>query len=312
MADVINSAFPNLFDIGVREQVSLALCNSASDTFFLLSGPPSFVDTGITVTGGSSGTMDTTATYTSLCPLLFTMSFTDSENKQPDQQIGSFGTANTVTAPSPFTPTYKAIQVGAAAYVTSNPCAGASGRSGDSGTYLAPTIDGYTNQWNLLKRLYYWLLADSATVGAPNSSGDLFKLFFGSEEQNPNAVAPDPSCIWGNFAKSDLYKVPFGLMVAVCDKSKRGQTVRYYEGCVLQQAGANNLDAGIGRVTTYQGTGGFTCTYSKCRTFTRGEIDTMMGASGKSGSGNLGNLGFLEKLLTRYGGSGNASAVSLK
>lgn len=296
MADnvpIVNDAFPNLFDIGVREQVSLALCNSASDTFFLLSGPPSFLDSGMSTAGGQVSGVADSASLGKMCPLLFTMSFADQENKQPDQQIGSFGTANTVTAPSPFTPTYKAISVGAAAYVTSNPCAKKGDR--DDTAYMLKTPEDGPNKWNLLKRLYYWLLADTELMG--EDAGEFRGLYIGNESEKPNAVAPDDYEIWGNFAKSDLYKVPFGLMAVICDKNKYGQAIRYYEGCVLQQAGNSNIDAGLGRVTTYQGTDGFSCTYAKCRTFTRGEINTMIPGSYESGS----NAGFLQKVLERFG-----------
>lgn len=91
-------------------------------------------------------------------------------------------------------------------------------------------------------------------------------------------------------------------MVVVCDKSKHGQVIRYYEGCVLQNAGNSNLDAGLGRVTTYQGTQGFSCTYAKVRTFSEGEINSMIPNSfGSSGS----QASFLEKVLRAFGQTGN-------
>ena len=280
--------FTNLFDISVRDQVSLALSNSASDTFFLLSGPPSFKD----LSGQSDTSLDTfdKNSVDMLCPLLFSQSFVDNEQKMPDQQIGSLGTANTVTAPSGTTATAKTISVQAAAYVTAKPFAGDSDQP-YKGTFLV----GKKHRWNMLKRIYYWLLNDNTH----DFSKRVEQEYIGNEAKKPWAVAPDVLAPWGNFAKSDLYKVPFGIMVVVASKDRSPLKITYYEGCVLQSAGYAELAANMQQPVTFAGTGGFQATFTKRVTFNDTECANIAG-KGTNGS-DRGSL--FSDLLEAYGGS---------
>lgn len=297
MAD--SSFFTNLFDISVRDQVSLALSNSASDTFFLLSGPPSFSDLS---KSGAASSQDTAEAgqfddYASLlCPLLFSQSFVDSEQKMPDQQIGSLGTSNTVTAPSGATVTSKTITVQAAAYVTAKPFAGDSQEKAVRRTgLLAPQylLNGKPHCWNMLKRLYYWLITDS------DFGPQIAEAYIGNEAKKPWAVAPEYTAPWGNFAKSDLYKIPFGIMAVVASKDRSPLKITYYEGCVLQGAGYAELSATLQQPVTFAGTGGFQTTFTKRVTFNDEQCKLIAGTgTDSSGRGNL-----FQQLLKAYGGS---------
>lgn len=301
MATNSNTFFSNLFDISVKEQVALTLCNSASDNFFILSGPPSFDNL-----GGMSGVtnlyeIDNSSTTNNknaqkLCPLLFTQSFNDIERRYPDPQLGSFGTNNLITAPSANTTTQKSISIGAAAYVTTTPWAMA---KFTSTSYLIAQLqdtEGRKQRWNLLKRLYFWLLNNENYISSFTGND---AEYIGDEAENQRAVAPDICAPWGNFAKSDLYKVPFGLMVLVAAKDKSPISLRYYEGCLLQDVdGGINLRAGVGQPTAFSGTSSLTCTYTKVRTFN----DTESTAIAGSGTG-AGDSSLLQKLLNDFGKS---------
>ena len=286
--------FTNLFDISVRDQVSLALSNSASDTFFLLSGPPSFKD----LSGTDATTQDeatagdfNTNSVKKLCPLLFSQSFVDTEQKMPDQQIGSLGTSNTVTAPSGTTATAKTISVQAAAYVTAKPFAGDYDQTYD-GDFLKQESKDKPHRWNMLKRIYYWLLND------PKFSKKVMDEYIGNEAKKPWAVAPDVLAPWGNFAKSDLYKIPFGIMAVVASKDRSPLKITYYEGCVLQGAGYAELAANMQQPVTFAGTGGFQSTFTKRVTFSDNECKNIAG-TGTSGS----DRSLFSDLLSAYGSS---------
>lgn len=295
MAD--SSFFTNLFDISVRDQVSLALSNSASDTFFLLSGPPSFQDlsgnNADTEKNASRGNFD--QNRNKLCPLLFSQSFVDSEQKMQDQQIGSLGTANTVTAPSGTAITSKSISVQAAAYVTAKPFAGDAALTDQK---IFGSADNSSHRWNMLKRLYFWLITD--TKFGP----EVKKEYIGNEAKRPWAVAPDVLAPWGNFAKSDLYKIPFGVMAVVASKDRSPLKITYYEGCVLQGAGFAELAVNLQQPVTFAGTGGFQATFTKRVTFTDTECGNIAGQAGTSGS-DRGSL--FQELLQAYGSAAKSS-----
>lgn len=297
MANNKQTFFQSLFDISVREQVALTLCNSASDNFFLLSGPPDFLSLAGSRTGadGLYQTDGKSDIAKAVCPLLFTQSFNDIERKMPDPQIGSFGTANVITAPSAQTTTQKMISIGAAAYVTTNPWAMA--KYADN-SYIIDTVFQDTRQrWNLLKRIYFWLLnhKDETIRKAFKDDGE----YIGDEADNPRAVAPDQYAPWGNFGKSDIYKVPFGLMVLVAAKDKSPIAIRYYEGCILQDVdGGLNLRAGLGTPTAFGGTSSLNMTYTRVRTFTERECKNIAGEGNGAAGGSI-----LTKLLEEYGSS---------
>lgn len=294
MANETTSFFSNLFDISVKEQVALALCNSASDTFFILSGPPEFNNLGGVT--GTTNLSDTSDASKDLCPLLFTQSFTDIERKYPDPQIGSFGTANVITAPTANTTTQKSISIGAAAYVTTNPWALAIYGSQD-GYLRDERLKNKAVRWNLLKRIYFWLVNHSDKSIRDAFLDDNNGEYLGDEAQNSRAVAPDHYAPWGNFAKSDIYKVPFGLMVLVAAKDKSPISLRYYEGCILQDVdGGMNLRAGIGTPTSFAGTASLALTYTKVRTFTKTDSENIAGKGSSTG-----NTSILQKIIDSYG-----------
>lgn len=284
--------FQSLFDISVKEQIALTLCNSASDNFFLLAGPPDFMK--LTGNKRTPGLLTSDSNISKqLCPLLFTQSFNDIERKMPDPQIGSFGTANVITAPSAQTTTQKMISIGAAAYVTTNPWAMAKYSSQDN--YIVnETLKDPKQRWNLLKRIYFWLLNNDNTVYQ-----DAFKEdgeYIGDEAVNPRAVAPDAYAPWGNFGKSDIYKVPFGLMVLVAAKDKSPIALRYYEGCILQDVdGGLNLRAGLGTPTSFGGTSSLNLTYTRVRTFTKDESENIAGKGVNAGKPSI-----LQQLIEDY------------
>jgi len=288
-----NSFFAQLFDISVREQVDLALCNSASDSFFILSGPPSFEKLGLSTSTDNNLTVKS-SNIQELCPLLFTQSFADIERKYPDPQIGSFGTPNLITAPSASTTTQKSLMIGAAAYVTTNPWASGAGEP----LNMPSDLTRKEQRWNLLKRMYFWLLV--------RENGKYYEKikseYYANEASKPRAVAPDEWAPWGNFAKSDLYKVPFGLMVLVAAKDRSPISLKYYEGCVLQDVdGGTNLRAAVGQPTTFSGTGSLSCTYTRVQTFNSEEAKNIAGKGSSTTGSSL-----LEELIADFGASTNA------
>lgn len=291
-----NSFFSQLFDISVREQVALALCNSASDSFFILSGPPEFDKLISNRDSDASRLSLSSAASSKLCPLLFTQSFVDVERKYPDPQIGSFGTPNLITAPSANTTTQKSLMIGAAAYVTTNPWA----MNIDKTDWGVAALKDDRQRWNLLKRLYFWILINN------NYYNSFVQEYIGNEAAKPRVVAPDEYAPWGNFAKSDLYKVPFGLMVLVAAKDKSPISLKYYEGCVLQDVdGGTNLRAAVGQPTTFSGTGSLSCTYTRVQTFTDQQARNIAG----NGAGVKQSDTLLYKLLKEFGQSTTAQTI---
>lgn len=304
-----NNFFTDLFDISVREQIALSLCNSASDTFFLLSGPPKFdklqdILLGSSTTTISAGSVTASSPLSKLCPLLFSTQFADSENKNPDPLLYSLGTANTVVAPASSSVTQKSLYVTASAYVTKDPWA-LNQKAGTS--YLedgSPAkIDGGKNQrWNMLKRLYFWMLNDSTYANyfpkEPNADGSSTS-YIGNEAVYPWAVAPDVNAPWGNFAKSDLYKIPFGIMAVTATKDRIPLKVTYYEGCLLQSLMGAELSAALQTPVTYAGTSGFTASFAKRITFSDKDCLNICGISG-DGVLDAGNGGLFSQILEDY------------
>ncbi len=312
-----NNFFTDLFDISVREQIALALCNSASDSFFLLSGPPQFSKLGENPISLFNGATDVTTVsegngLTRLCPLLFSQQFTDYEPKTPDPLLYSLGTSNSVVAPSSGVTTQKQISVQAAAYVTRDPWA-LNNKAND--TYIqsgsAAAFQPLDQRWNMLKRLYFWLLNDPNYVeyfsnsDAPGSASD--KSYIGDESQKPWAVAPDTNAPWGNFAKSDVYKIPFGLMAVVATKDRVPLKITYYEGCLLQNLIGAELNASLNAPVTYAGTSGFTCTFARRKTFSDQECMSIAGNEGTDEVLSSGTNGLFSAILTDYLGTANGT-----
>lgn len=298
-----NNFFTDLFDISVREQIALALCNSASDTFFLLSGPPKFsklegaLKEGTTVESVTEG-----SALTQLCPLLFSTQFVDNESKNPDPLLYSLGTANTVVAPASSSVTQKTLQVVASAYVTRDPWA-LNQKAG--ATYLnsgsAAADDAENQRWNMLKRLYFWMLNNKEYADFFKAPTDTeVTSYIGNEAIYPWAVAPDTKAPWGNFAKSDLYKVPFGLMAVTATKDRVPLKITYYEGCLLQTLFGAELSAALQTPVTYAGTSGFTASFAKRQTFSDQECLTMAGLETANGVLNSGTGNLFSKILSDY------------
>lgn len=102
--------------------------------------------------------------------------------------------------------------------------------------------------------------------------------------------------------KSDLYKVPFGLMVLVAAKDRSPISLKYYEGCVLQDVdGGTNLRAAVGQPTTFSGTGSLSCTYTRVQTFNSEEAKNIAGKGSSTADSSL-----LEELIKDFGASTNA------
>lgn len=299
-----NNFFTDLFDISVREQIALSLCNSASDTFFLLSGPPKFDKlqdlTKSVQTGISAGSVEAGQALSKLCPLLFSTQFVDSENKNPDPLLYSLGTANTVVAPASSSVTQKQLYVTASAYVTKDPWAL---NQKSSGSYLDQNgaAAGENQRWNMLKRLYFWMLNDEAYAGffPEDPAGDGSDAsYIGNESVYPWAVAPDRNAPWGNFAKSDLYKIPFGIMAVTATKDRVPLKITYYEGCLLQSL-MGSEHAALQTPVTYAGTSGFTSSFAKRVTFSDKDCLNICGISA-NGVLSAGNGSLFSMILSDY------------
>lgn len=301
-----NNFFTDLFDISVREQIALSLCNSASDTFFLLSGPPKFDKlqelTTSDQTGTSAGSVTSEQALSKLCPLLFSTQFADSENKNPDPLLYSLGTANTVVAPASSSVTQKQLYVTASAYVTKDPWA-LNQKSSDSYLDQNGAAAGENQRWNMLKRLYFWMLNDTTyTKFFPEDpAGDGSDAsYIGNESVYPWAVAPDRNAPWGNFAKSDLYKIPFGIMAVTATKDRVPLKITYYEGCLLQSLMGAELSAALQTPVTYAGTSGFTASFAKRVTFSDKDCLNICGVNSPGGVLSAGSGSLFSMILSDY------------
>jgi len=253
------------FDLTVRDQVEASVLNGGGDSMFLFSGPPSFskIEDSNFVALGSEGAAAIGDNW--LCPLLFTSSFSDPDYRPPDGQLASFGTQKTIAAPSFSNPAPRSLMIGSMALVTAHP---------KRGTLDA---DEKKEHWNMLKRLYYWLIQQQT----PNA--DVAKLFavdggyIGDEKTYPQAIAPEMGMAFGNFARSSFYKIPIGIFAVALNKSAEPLSIRYYEGVTLQNVGPQ-LQAGLNQPTMLSGNStNMQMTYTEVKTFTRAQGKSLTG-----------------------------------
>ncbi|MFA5457370.1 MAG: hypothetical protein WC261_07040 [Synergistaceae bacterium] len=275
MANVLDGASVPMgimshFDLSIRDQIEASMLNGASDSFFLFSGPPQFESIALDAIKNS----DLNATNGGLCPLLFATSFVDPDDRPMDGSLMSMGTQKVIAAPSTSAPNLRRVQVGAGALVTKKPGRG---------------TDGATEHWNFLKRVFYFCIVNSEMSGYFGEKGS----FYGDETTNPNAVAPEYGTVWGNFGRSFVYKTPFGLMAVAVSKSGIPLTIKYYQGCVLQQVGPQ-LTAGINQPIIFAGSNGFSATYATVKTFTRQAAGDILI------TGNTDEAGYMKTFLNTF------------
>ena len=161
MRDVNKNPVINLskfFDLSVVDQVEASLINGASDSFFLFSGPPQFDSLSdlTSALGGDASKLQPGG----LCPLVFATGFNDADQRPPRGNLVSIGTQKTIAAPSTGAPMPRAIDITAGALVTSNPGGVGVGESGE--------------KWNFLKRLYYFLITNTAMADLLGEGGGLY------------------------------------------------------------------------------------------------------------------------------------------
>lgn len=261
------------FDLSIRDQIEATIKNGGSDNFFIFSGPPQFDKIGDDVTDNINAAE--VGDLNVLCPLLFTTSFTQGDNRPPTGEHVSTGTGKRITAASAGMSVSGQLQIGA-----NHPVTGRPGRGGI-------TEDAKKEQWNFLKRLYFWLINDSDAKAKIFGEG---KGFIGNEKEFPHAVAPDKYSIWGNFSKSALYTFPFGLFVVLLSNSGEPIKGSYYEGC-LPLAGGPSIDVRVGSVASVSGFSGMPCSYVDVHTFSMDTVTSMIGnGTGDEALSNLNNL----------------------
>lgn len=258
MANVLDNASVPLgimshFDLSIRDQIEASLLNGASDSFFLFSGPPEFGS--LALSGVNNQDLSNNG---GLCPLLFATSFVDPDDRPMDGALMSMGTQKVIAAPSTSAPNLRRVQVGAGALVTKKPGRGA-------------TAD---ERWNFLKRIFYFCIVNSEMAPYFGEGGS----FYGDETVIPHAVAPEYKSVWGNFGRSFVYKSPFGLLAVAVSKSGIPLTVKYYQGCVLQNVGPQ-LTAGINQPIIFAGSNGFAATYATVKTFTENDATAITTAA---------------------------------
>ena len=261
------SGIGKFFDLSVRDQIEASLMNGGGDCFFLFSGPPLFSSIGADLTGALEQTGTPGDPTKFLCPLLFTTNFSDPDMRPPDGVLASFGTMKTIAAPSMSNPAPRSIAIGSMALVTSKPGRGAIDRD---------------ERWNILKRMYWW--AHESTEGEVQKLFQPNQGFIGDEREYPHAIAPEKKGVWGNFSRSSFYKMPLGILAVALSKSAVPISIRYYEGCILQQVGPQ-LQAALNQPIIVSGNStNIQMTYADVKTFdsesAKGISGSNMGAEG--------------------------------
>lgn len=255
------------FDPKVGDQIHASIRSGSSETFFLFSGPPNFSNL------AERGT--TLEPDLSLCPLLFTTSFADGKPTNPYAEYSSMGTSQTYQGGKQIVNGgTRQLSVGANSQVTRNP----------------KSISASTKEdWNLLKRLYYAYITNpvfSAWLGEGGSA-------YGSEKDNPNAVAPEYSAIWGNFNAPEIYDMPIGILAISLTSSYQPLKMCYYEGVNIKQAAGYDLEAGVGQPVRFAGSRGFSARCTSTVTFTKDEISSLLKVGGE-------DTGFVTAVLNTY------------
>lgn len=233
----------NFFDISMRDSVDAQLRNGSSDSFFIFSGPPSF--------------LYLAQNSNLLCPLLFTNSFNDPDGRPGDLPVGSFGTNKVVMANSGSNPGPRSIQIGSAPLVTSH-----------------PDKTDTVSKWNFMKRLFYWLIMIEDTT----IKDALLTPHIGKASDVINPIAPSINDIFTNFSRSPFYKTPFGILAIALTKGRENLTFHYYEGCTLQDVGGQ-LTAGMGMPIQLTGSSGAAMTYTNLIRMTDADVANMVAYS---------------------------------
>jgi hypothetical protein len=253
----------SFFDITLRNHVDAQLRNGGSDSFFLFSGPPSFIRLA--------------SKPDSLCPLLFTNSFNDPDGRPGDMPVGSFGTSKVVMANSGSNPGPRSLQIGSAPLVTSHP-------------FGADT----SSKWNFLKRLFYWLI-----VKEDKDIKDALLMPYIGSSGRLEPVAPSINDLFLNFSRSSFYKIPFGIFALALTKNMESLSVTYYEGCTLQDVGGQ-LTAGMGMPIQLTGSSGAAITYIKPVRLTDAEVSGIVSYNA-TGSDAAAMLAAIAKITSSRG-----------
>lgn len=229
------------FDLNVKQQVLAAWQTTPFDKTFFFSGPARFEQF-----GSSNSIVGNEADFKKyLCPLLFTQSVTVMENRIPGGTVGSLGTPTIITLPSPGSAGNQ-IQLGGFAVITGDPATENS----------EATATNLTMKYNLLKRMYYYLMQTSGTGG---ENEELLARFM---ESNTTAaysqyrkIAWDRNDLFTNFGLSEFYEIPFGILSITLSKGNDTVFVRYYEHATIMDAGPQ-VQANLGAPTSLHGSGG--------------------------------------------------------
>jgi hypothetical protein len=263
------SGIKKFFDLSIRDQVEASILNGGSDNMFLFSGPPQFATLGSV--GAAAEAVDGVVASNGsnldcLCPLLFTNSFNEPDPRPGRMSLNTLGGKKTISAPNTGNPNLRNLVIGAMSLVT--------GRPGFSISGLLDQASTSQEQWNLLKRAYWW------AINSPQTDiTDLFKEgngFIGDQSEHPEAVAPDEFSCWGNFGRSSFYDMPFGILALGVNKGGVAIKAKYYEGVQILAAGAE-LSAQINGPISVSSTNGLTLSFSNVKTFTQANAGEILG-----------------------------------
>ena len=258
------SGIKQFFDLSIRDQVAASIVNGGSDNMFLFSGPPLFTslnsvqDAFADENGGS---------LNKLCPLLYTNSFQEPDSRSGRGTLNTLGGKKSIAAPNTGNPALRTIQIGAMSLVTGHP---------NVGSDIPDAVDaaGNQQQWNLLKRAYWWAWKDTRTAFTALWGGDAG--FIGNQGEFPDAVSPDAFSTFGNFGRSSFYEMPLGIFAIAVNKGGKSIKAKYYEGANILGAGPE-LGAQINGPITVSSTNGLTLSFSDVKTFTQTECQNILG-----------------------------------
>ena len=255
------SGIKQFFDLSIRDQVAASIVNGGSDNMFLFSGPPLFTSLADNAFDDTNGD-----TLNKLCPLLYTNSFQEPDSRPGRGTLNTLGGKKSIAAPNTGNPALRTIQIGAMSLVTGHPNVGSTPDSVDEA--------GNQQQWNLLKRAYWWALKDTrpafTALWAANAG------FIGNQGEFPDAVSPDTFSTFGNFGRSSFYEMPLGIFAIAVNKGGKSIKAKYYEGCNILGAGPE-LGAQINGPITVASTNGLTLSFSDVKTFTQEESSKILG-----------------------------------
>lgn len=222
MAENGASKLAKYFDVSSRDSLLLSFNSVTSDKHFTFSGPAEF-----SLLGESTGH--------ELCPLLFTAGFSARESRQGGGSVPILGSTDTYDLPS-------------GGGVISLSITGYSVVTGD------PKIEGLSgssNKYNLLKRIYY----DPIQY----NNNELLQYFVSTRDGGlaenlgftPITTDLNGQDIIANFAHSEFYEIPVGILSITLTKCNADILVTYYENCKVRDPGAL-MDARAGAPANFQ------------------------------------------------------------